>query len=165
MALEPAAKRGDTIAQVTLAKAYLTGDNLPKDVTQASKWFRQAAEKGNTEGAFFLGLLTMQGAGVEKDFPEALKWLRKSAEQGFTKAQNALGNIYSEGLGDMKPDWKEALLWYRKAAEQGDIDAQRNPIWPQPAGPWPQKLPARKQASSARTSRCRTVRQFDHQSA
>lgn len=126
MALEPLAERGDTTAQLVLAKAYLTGENLTKDLAKASKWFRRAAEKGNDEAAFTLGLLYLQGAGVEKDLSEGLKWLRKSGEQGFAQAQEALGDFYSNGHEDIKPDWKEALVWYRKAAEQGKIGAQRS---------------------------------------
>jgi len=125
LALEPLAKRGDTIAQVILGKAYLSGDNVSKDPSEACKWFKQAAEKGDKEAAFILGLLTMDGVGVGEDFSEALKWLRKSAEQGYAKAQTALGDIYYGGNKDTKPDWKEAFVWYRKAAEQGETQAVR----------------------------------------
>ena len=43
--LRKAAEKGDAVAQNNLGAAYLNGEGVPKNMTEAVKWFREAAER------------------------------------------------------------------------------------------------------------------------
>ena len=104
---------------------YHNGEGVPKDMTEAVKWYRKAAEQGLAEAQFNLGVLYGDGEGVPKNDAEAVKWFRKAAEQGLAEAQYNLGLCYNNGEGVPKDD-AEAVKWFRKAAEQGHAEAQYN---------------------------------------
>ena len=44
--LKTAAEQGDTTAQFNLGGMYLIGESVPKNDTEAARWFRMAAEQG-----------------------------------------------------------------------------------------------------------------------
>lgn len=93
------------------------GRLLPKDSTEAVKWFRKASEQGDADAQKELGDMYRSGEGVTKDINEAAKWYHKSAEQGNGDAQYILGSLYSKGDGVLK-DSTEALKWYLKSASR-----------------------------------------------
>ena len=113
----------ESAAQFDLGKKYLQGDGVPKDSTEAVKWFRKAAEQNNPFAQYFLGKMYAKGDGVTEDITEAMKWYRKAAEQGEAIAQLALGAGYAIGQGVPKNS-AEAVKWYKRAAEQGNAKAQ-----------------------------------------
>ena len=117
------AEDGDATAQNYLGIMYAKGEEVPKDLAEAVKWFLRASEQGNASAQCNLGIMYGNGEGVPKDPVEAVKWLRKAAEQGYAKAQFNLGHMYENGEGVPK-DLAEAVKWYRKAAEQGYALAQ-----------------------------------------
>jgi formylglycine-generating enzyme required for sulfatase activity len=51
-------------------RAYLVGDGVPKDSTEAVKWFRKAAEQGHAEAQSTLGWMYDKGDDVPKDSME-----------------------------------------------------------------------------------------------
>jgi TPR repeat protein len=106
-----------------LGSRYFQGHGVPKDNTEAVKWYRKAAEQGDAKAQGLLGSAYAKGRGVSKDNAEAAKWYRKAAEQGDADAQSLLGMMYAGGLG-IPTDYAEAVKWFRKAAEQGDAGAQ-----------------------------------------
>jgi hypothetical protein len=110
-----AAEQGDAIAQYKLGLIYFTGEaGVPKDHSQAAKWYRKSAEQGNTVAMTLLGMF---------GDAEAFRWSRIAAEQEHPPAQCRLGNCYFYGHGVPK-ERTEAVKWYRKAAEQGHATAQ-----------------------------------------
>jgi len=117
------AQKGEASAQFDLGVMYANGIDVPKDNSEAMKWYRKAAEQGFALAQACLGLMYGNGDGVAKDSTEAVKWYRKAAEQGFAVAQFGLGFAYANGDGVAK-DSIEAAKWYRKAAEQGLDHAQ-----------------------------------------
>ncbi len=117
------AQKGDAAAQLELGLKYFIGEGIPKDSTEAVKWWRKAAEQGYADAQCSLGLMYFIGEGVPKDSAEAAKWWRKSADQGLAPAQSNLGMLYDNGDGVLQ-DSAEAVKWYRKAAAQGDAGAQ-----------------------------------------
>ena len=123
--LKPLAEQGNAKAQYNLGFIYSKGQGVPKDDTEAVKWFRKAAEQGIPKAQFNLGIMYEKGQGVLQDYTEAVKWHRRAAAQGYAKAQYNLGFIYSKGQGVPKDDTEAAKRW-RKAAEQGYARAQYN---------------------------------------
>ena len=123
--LKPLAEKGNDKAQYNLGIMYGKGQGVPKDDTEAVKWFRKAAEQGIPKAQFNLGIMYEKGQGVPQDYAEAVKWLHRAAEHGYPKAQYNLGFLYEKGQG-VPQDYAEAVKRWRKAAEQGYARAQYN---------------------------------------
>jgi TPR repeat protein/S1-C subfamily serine protease len=119
------AEAGDAVSQCALGLCYYHGTGVPKDDTEAVKWYRKAADQGNAKAQYNLGVCYSEGDGVPKDAAEAVKWYHKAADQGNVSAQFQLGFCYDKGKGVTK-DSAVAAKWYRRAAEQGDAQAQCN---------------------------------------
>ena len=119
------ADKGRADAQTLLGWCYSEGKGVPRNQTEAVKWYTKAANQGNSGGQFRLGFHYISGIGVEKNEKEGAQWLKKSAIQGNMEAQNTLANCYVGGIGVEKSD-AEAVKWFLKAAEQGYADAQYN---------------------------------------
>jgi TPR repeat protein/serine/threonine protein kinase len=105
--------------------AYQNGEGVPKDETEAVKWYRKAAELGLAGAQNNLGVCYQEGQGIAKDEAEAVNWYRKAAEQGLDLAQNNLAICYDGGHGVAK-DESEAVKWYRKASDQNYASAHYN---------------------------------------
>ena len=118
------AEQGDANAQFNLGWMYAIGDGVPKDSTEAVKWFRKAAEQGNANAQCSLGLKYDKGDGVPKDEREAVKWYRKAAEQGDAHAQFNLGLSYRYGDGVPK-DIVQAHAWLNIAGANGNEPAKK----------------------------------------
>jgi TPR repeat protein len=117
-----AAEQGDGDAQMFLAFMYLSGDDLPKDPSEAEKWFEQL----DAHRQFFVSMMLEDGASdVRKDLKAAAKWRRRAAQRGDVIAQVELGLRYAEGKG-VPQDFREAANWNRRAAQQGDPTGQAN---------------------------------------
>ena len=116
--LKPLAERGNPRAQNGLGMIYDLGLGVPKNLNEASKWYRKAAEQGYALAQSYLGSMYAKGEGVPKDSVEAAKWYRKAAEKGNDFAQYNLALMYAKGEG-VSQDYEEAYRWIRKAADQG----------------------------------------------
>ena len=68
-------------------RLYFYGVGVPKDSTQALKWYRQAAGSGDAVAQYNLGFMHHDGEGVPKDTEQTVQWYRKAAQQGFAEAQ------------------------------------------------------------------------------
>jgi len=69
---------------------FSSGDGVPKNETQAAKWFLKAAEEGLPEGQFSLGQAYLNGDGVVMNTELALDWIQKAAENNYKPAQDML---------------------------------------------------------------------------
>ena len=125
--LRQAAEQGDVETQFSLGQMYSFGRGVPRDSTEAVKWYRKAAEQGHSRAQFMLGDRYAHGAGVPWDSEEAAKWYRRAADAGHVGAFHKLGLMYEAGEGVPKNE-REAQKWYRKtarwyqaAAEQGTL--------------------------------------------
>ncbi|MBP5545230.1 MAG: sel1 repeat family protein [Kiritimatiellae bacterium] len=141
----PAVEAGYEPWYFEAGKEFAIGEIVPKDMEEASKWFRLAADLGDARAEYYLGLGYLLGIGVPQDDFKALDLLRQSgnqdfgqaretldslagryrkeAEEGDSSAQFILGAAYEHGDGVSK-DPVKAVKWYRKAAEQGHPGAQ-----------------------------------------
>ncbi len=121
-------------------REFATGEIVPKDMAEVSKWFQLAADFGNETAAFYLGLGYLKGIGVDADdwkgvqllmrasnggHPDArpvlnslAKTYRVDAEKGNPSAQFFMGVAYENAYG-VERDFAKAAEWYRKAAERG----------------------------------------------
>jgi TPR repeat protein len=73
------ALKGDTEAQFDLGKNYETGRiGLPKDMSQALHWYREAAAHGEPFAEASLGILYHFGKGVKQDEFEACVWYERA---------------------------------------------------------------------------------------
>lgn len=88
------AKEGDAPAQRELGRLYAEGTGVPKDETEAVRWYRLAAGQGDAEAQFLLGVCYAKGLGSPPDPEEANKWFRRAARQGHSKAAVMLDARY-----------------------------------------------------------------------
>ena len=82
----PAAERGDTEAQATLASLLLIGPEQTRDLRAAARWYRAAAERGHAVAMANLGLLYMKGWGVPQDYVLGTMWINLAAASGLEHA-------------------------------------------------------------------------------
>jgi uncharacterized protein len=117
------ANEGDAAAQVALGILHETGDGLPQNPTEASKWYRRAAEQNDPEGAFRLGWLYARGEGLPQNLEQAVHWYEIAANHGHPTAQLSLGWIYFNGDG-VPRNVETAARWFKLAAARGEAAAQ-----------------------------------------
>ena len=100
--LSTAARSRSLSARFNLGMAYYNGDGVPKNVSQASRWFRLAVKQNFSEAQYTLGVLLIEG---EENFPkeekEGLRLLQLAAEQGHPAAKEQL---YKRGKGKSPPN-------------------------------------------------------------
>src|SRR5688572_16354586 len=65
------AEGGDAKAQFDLALAYVAGNGVTLDFSQAVQWLRKAADQGLTDAQTFLGVMYDTGRGVPQDSRQA----------------------------------------------------------------------------------------------
>ena len=65
------AEGGDADSQNFLGLKYRYGFGVPKDDTEAVKWYRLAADQGNASAQFNLGVMYANGEGVLEDYVES----------------------------------------------------------------------------------------------
>lgn len=119
------AEQGDAHAQTVLGSIYSYGEGVPKNYSNAIKWYRKAAEQGYSHAQFNLGVMYANGDGVPENDAEAVKLYRNAAEQGLAEAQTNLGKMYATGEG-VPENYVLAYLWLSLAGAQGDEVAKMN---------------------------------------
>jgi TPR repeat protein len=98
----------DADAQYYLARTFLEGQGVAKDVKQAAKWMYQAAMKDQYEAQAKFGSMLFLGQGVPHDAANGLKWLEIAR---YTAPMGAPGilEVYNSA-------WKQATEEERAAA-------------------------------------------------
>ena len=123
--LQKQAVGGDATAAYLLGRSYMTGSGVPKNDTQAAKWFLQSAGQGLADAEFALAYLYEHGQGVPRDYKRASSYYEAAAKQGHGAAQNNLASMYEHGEGLAK-NIQEAGRWYQSAASHGNRVAECN---------------------------------------
>lgn len=112
-----AAEAGHIKAMQSLARRYETGALLPKNESEALRWYRRAAEMGDSSSTINVGLFYDFGkGGVSQNRQEALAWFRKAADLGNNHAMYMVGSAYAYGDGVEKNE-EQAIAWWRKAVQ------------------------------------------------
>lgn len=99
---------------------------IPKDESEAAKWYSLAAEQGNVEAQYELAECLYYGLGIPKDEAAATKWYLLAAEKGHVKAQTSVGALYATYAEKTPTFYADAFKWSLKAAEQNNAGAQFN---------------------------------------
>ena len=87
------AKRGDAMAQFSVAIAYEDGVGAKKDLKQAFDWYSKAAKQGHEGAQYKVGVFYEKGMGVKKDPKLAMEWYKKAASNGSRQAQKRLDQM------------------------------------------------------------------------
>jgi localization factor PodJL len=123
--LRDAVAGGAPAAQYELALRLFEGRGLPKDQSEAARWFERAASLGLAPAQYRLGSMLEKGIGVAPDRAAAKRWYLAAAEAGNARAAHNLAVMDAEPAGD-EPNYVEAAKWFRKAGELGVRDSQYN---------------------------------------
>jgi TPR repeat protein len=74
--------KGDAEAQFELGKNYEAGRiGLPRDLSLAQHWYREAANQGDPYAAASLGILFNFGKGIQRDYIQAYVWYERAASR------------------------------------------------------------------------------------
>lgn len=118
-------EKGDTSAQIFLAKAYYSGVRIIEDNKKSFYWFSKASELSCKESYYYLGVIYDEAYGVPKDYVKAKYYFEKAANLEDIFAMNYLGFYYANGLGVTK-DYLKSKYWYEKAAYLGNDISMTN---------------------------------------
>jgi TPR repeat protein len=133
------ADRGDVAAQMDLAQAYLTGDNVPEDQEKAASWYIMAGENGSTEGKrrsieithgmapfqigeirFDLGKMYMNGIGAAQDYVSAYAWFELAKAAGDIRAQAQQDTLEQKmDSGQVQEARQRASQWLQSHSRKG----------------------------------------------
>lgn len=124
--LKQRAEAGAKTAQYELGLAYYVGQEVPKDLELALKWFRQAALQGHPR-AQFQAYILLHRKPDEQSQKEGVRWLKEAASQSNIDPEiiysYAMHLFEASGSTSNQPT-SEAVEWLHKAAVAGDIVAQ-----------------------------------------
>lgn len=93
------ARRGDAVAAEMLAAQYETGAGMPRNLSEAARWYRQAAEAGSRNAQFAIGQFLETGTGITADAAAAARWYLKAARQRHAGAAINLAGMLATGRG------------------------------------------------------------------
>ena len=119
----PRAKLGDPASQTLVAEIYAGGLGVPRDMDEATRWYKTAAEGGDTPAQLKYALLLLEGRYVERDLDRARELMRLAADAGNSSAQFNYGQMLitdhpgHEGI-------RRGLPYMLEAADNGIADAQ-----------------------------------------
>lgn len=121
--IKTSAEAGDPDAQFDLGCAYLWGEGVDQDDSEAVYWFILSAEQDHIDSQYYLGALLESGRGISQNSHRANQYFSDAAEQGHAYAQYELGYSYMYGRGTAK-DPVLAFAWlsiaYATASDLND---------------------------------------------
>ncbi|OWZ21483.1 hypothetical protein PHMEG_0003966 [Phytophthora megakarya] len=116
--------KGSEKAKYSIALCMKKGIGFPKkDVTGATKYFKELAAAGHGWGAFAYADALSTGQGTRKNEKKAFELFKKCAESSIPPSYLNVANMYLAGTGTEKNE-VEGLKWLTKAAEAGDPTAK-----------------------------------------
>jgi TPR repeat protein len=102
----------------------MAGLGIPRDLTQAVRWYASAADQGEPLAQNDLGMLYKLGGGVPKNPSMALDLFKKAAAQCEAEAQFNIGLLYLIGV-DGPADYVKAYAWFEVAAKSSNDETRR----------------------------------------
>ena len=108
----------DRVARI--AREYMNGTTVTRDVSLAEKWFRFAADMGDGVSAWKVAEMHMRSEDLVKSNDTLIAYMTKAADAGLPYAQVALGRLYEQGALVGKKDIEHARALYEQAASFGD---------------------------------------------
>ncbi len=102
-----------------IAREYMNGTIVTRDVAMAETWFKFAADLGDTSSAWKIAEMHMRSEDLVKSNDVLVQYLSKAADGGLPFAQVTLGRAYE--LGALVPqDLDRARQLYAASAQFGD---------------------------------------------
>lgn len=115
-----AAKRGHSLAMLTLGQFYHHGYGTPKNEKMALKFFKKAARAGYTSAQFKAGYIFMTSKELQ-DIDDAQEYLEKAAKYEYDGADFLLGMMYMDekyGVQDLAKADSHFVKSYQRKYEQ-----------------------------------------------
>lgn len=102
-----------------IAREYLSGTIVTRNVELAERWYRFAADLGDASAAWKVAEMHLRSEDLTKDNDTLVTYLTKAADGGLPHALSALGRAYELGtIVPRDPDRARAL--HEAAAADGD---------------------------------------------
>jgi TPR repeat protein len=95
---------GDPDAQYNLARMYIDGQSVRKDVRQAARWLGLAANKGQREAQAVLGHMLFHGAEVPRQAARGLMWLTLANEAATSSRDKWIVDLYQQAMVEATPE-------------------------------------------------------------
>ncbi len=128
------ANKENSDAQIMLAYAYFSGDNLNvrKSYKKAAKWYKRATKSKDNiinKGLALnnLGDMYENGYGVRKNYKKAMQLYKKAIRTGYTFSYASIGQLYHKGRG-VRRNYKKAYALYKIALKQNDSEVVENAL-------------------------------------
>ncbi|WP_414474162.1 tetratricopeptide repeat protein [Microvirga sp. M2] len=101
----------DSNAQYNLARLYMEGTGVSRDVRQAARWFNLAAEKGHSPSQALLGHMLMNGQGVPRQRAKGLMWLTLARESAAASGKDQwIESLYQEAFSSAEESDRKLAL-------------------------------------------------------
>ena len=123
--LKSKADKGDTKAQIELAKEYFSGRNVQASLTKGYAYYAMAARQNDAEALYLVGECQDSGNGCPINPSNAFQNFAKAAKLGNLKAILSLAHYYETGRGGLV-DYEKALGNYQLAVKLGHAKAKEN---------------------------------------
>lgn len=94
---------GDPDAQYNLARMYLDGQTVKKDVRQAARWLGLAANKGQRDAQAVLGHLLFNGVELPRQAARGLMWLTL-AKEAASDSDKWIQDLYDQAMAQASPE-------------------------------------------------------------
>jgi len=120
--LNLAANQNKIEAQITLGEIFRDGKGVPRDLSQASRWFARAADQGDLRAINDLGVAYALATTLPGKEAKALQLFSQAAQGGLAAAEYNLATRYDVGIG-VAQNYSTARVWYAKAVGQKQPDA------------------------------------------
>ncbi|MCZ6732913.1 MAG: outer membrane beta-barrel protein [Gammaproteobacteria bacterium] len=98
-----AAEQGDANAQFKLGHLYSIGKGVPKNASEAIKWYRQAADQGHARAQYNLGAAYVNGAGVRSNKQTAIDWFFKAGRSFVRDGKRDLAIVAVDTIERLSP--------------------------------------------------------------
>lgn len=105
---------GDPDAQYNLARMYLDGQSVKKDVRQAARWLGLAANKGQRDAQAVLGHLLFNGGEVPRQAARGLMWLTL-AKEAAGEQDHWIVELYDKAMTAASEDERASSASYVNA--------------------------------------------------
>jgi prolyl 4-hydroxylase len=98
--LAEAADQGDALAAFELARWFLSGQIVPRDLTKSRDWFGKAAAAGHPRGRMIYAALLGNGVGGARDWQAAINELRQAGTDQAGHELRLLDSMAIDEAGD-----------------------------------------------------------------
>jgi len=114
----------DAPAMTLIGEIYRDGAAVPRNDSEAARWYKLASNLGDPQAAYELGVLLLQGSkDVPKDPAAAEAQFERAAAKNHAGALYNLGVMTLAGSGGKAPDYAKAAQYFLRAANAGDDNA------------------------------------------